>query len=138
MPQIEHIPPYLVWPLRHQVMYPEMSFEDVKLKNDEDGVHLGLFDHNKLISVVSLFQNGDQMQFRKFATHNDFQGMGFGSLLLEYLTGFSKEEGCKRLWCNARKIASGFYKKHGFQETSQTFFKDGHDFVIMELYLQKY
>jgi GNAT superfamily N-acetyltransferase len=138
MPSVEQIPAYLVWPLRQQVMYPEMRIDDVKLENDNAGIHFGLFDHNKLTSVVSVFENGDEIQFRKFATLNEYQGKGYGSMLLEYLINFAKEQGCKRLWCNARKNASAFYKKFGFTETTQTFFENGYDFVIMELYLQEH
>lgn len=138
MPSIEQIPPYLVWPLRHQVMYPELTIDDVKLENDSDGIHFGLFEDNKLITVVSLFQSRNEMQFRKFATLNAFQGMGYGSLMLEYLITFAGEQGCGRLWCNARKNASGFYKKFGFRETTQTFIQNGYDFVIMELYLHEH
>ena len=136
MPSIEQIPPYLVWPLRQQVMYPEMTIEDVKLENDSNGIHFGLFDHNKLISVISVFENGDGIQYRKFATLNEYQGKGYGSTLLEFVINFSKEQGCKRLWCNARKNVSGFYKKFGFTETTQTFIQNGYEFIIMELYLQ--
>ena len=137
MPSIEQIPPYLVWPLRREVMYPEMTIEEVKLPEDESGIHFGLFDHHKLITVVSTFRDGDEMQFRKFATLNEYQGMGYGGIMLEHVIRFAKEEGCKRLWCNARKNASGFYQKAGFTETTQTFSQNGFDFVIMELSLQE-
>ena len=133
MISIEQIPPHLVWPIRHEVMYPELDIEDIKLTEDEQGIHLGLFQENKLISVVSLFKNQNDMQFRKFATLKDFQGKGFGSQLLNFVIQQTKTEKCNRLWCNARKSASNFYSKFGFKETSTTFFKDGHDFVIMEL-----
>ena len=65
MSHIEQIPPYLTWKIRHTVMYPDLDFEKAILPNDEEGLHLGLFDDNKLITVVSLFRTGDTMQFRK-------------------------------------------------------------------------
>ncbi|HXH99955.1 MAG TPA: GNAT family N-acetyltransferase [Sphingobacteriaceae bacterium] len=135
MPSIEQIPAYLVWPIRHQAMYPELNLEDVKIENDDDATHLGLFDHNKLISVVSLFQIGQEIRFRKFATLTEYQNMGYGSLLLEYMIGFSKEQNCKRIWCNARKAACDFYKKYHFQENSQIIEKADLIYVIMELNL---
>lgn len=135
MTSIEQIPAYLVWPLRKQVMHPEMSIDDVKLENDDMGMHFGLFDHNKLISVISVFEDKEEIQFRKFATLSEYQGKGYGSTLLEFVINFSKEQKCKRLWCNARKKASEFYKNFGFKETTQTFTQNGYDFVIMELYM---
>lgn len=135
MIQIEQVPTYVVWPIRHEVMYPDMDFDSIKLAEDENGMHLALFDDKKLISVVSLFRIGAEMQFRKFATLNEFQGKGYGSALLEYVIGMAKDENAMRLWCNARKNAAAFYKRFGFHETENTFFKDGYEFVVMERYL---
>ena len=129
---IEQIPPYLTWKIRHKVMYPELDFEKVILPNDEDGIHLGLFDDNTLISVVSLFRTGDSMQFRKFATLSEYQHKGYGSEILRYLLENSKNEGCDRIWCNARRSAMGFYSKFGFIETGKTSKANGHDYVIIE------
>ncbi len=133
MVQIEQIFPSLTWEIRHKVMYPEMSLDNVKLPEDEKGIHFGLFDHIQLISITSTFKSGEEMQFRKFATLAEYQHQGYGSKLLKYIIDFAKAEGCKRLWCNARKNASTFYSNFGFRETDITFFKDGYDFVIMEL-----
>jgi len=132
MSHIEQIPPELTWSIRRQVLYPDQEFGKAILDNDDDGMHLGLFYENKLISVVSLFRNEDEMQLRKFATVEEYQGKGFGTELLKYLIEIAKTENCKRIWCNARKNASGFYVKFGFTETAKTYHKDGHDFVIME------
>ena len=113
-------------------MYPELDFEKVILSNDEDGIHLGLFDDNTLISVVSLFRTGDSMQFRKFATLSEYQHKGYGSEILRYLLEYSKNEGCDRIWCNARRSAMGFYSKFGLMETGKTSKANGHDYVIIE------
>jgi GNAT superfamily N-acetyltransferase len=132
---IEQITPELTWPLRQVVMYPNWSIEEVQLANDFEGIHFGLFDNNVLISVVSTFIKEDSMQFRKFATLHSEQGKGYGSLLLSHIIQFAKDEGCGRMWCNARCNASAFYAKFGFTETERKFNQDGHDFVIMEIYL---
>ena len=143
--RIEEVSADVVWPVRHTVMYPDMDFESIKLEEDANGIHLGLFvdgtDGGKigagknLISVVSLFVKNGELQFRKFATLNEYQGRGYGSALLNYIIEYSRAKSLKRIWCNARKNATGFYKRAGFQETDQVFYKDGYDFVIMELHL---
>ena len=135
MASIEQITPELTWPLRQVVMYPNWSIEEVKLANDFEGIHFGLFDKNTLVSVVSTFITEDTMQFRKFATLNPEQGKGYGSLLMAHIIQFAKDEHCKRMWCNARCNASAFYAKFGFTETKEKFHQDEHDFVIMEIYL---
>lgn len=113
-------------------MYPDLDFDKAILPNDEDGIHLGLFDDNTLISVVSLFRNAYSMQFRKFATRSEYQHKGYGSEILRYLLEYSKNEGCDHIWCNARRSATEFYIKFGFLETGQTSSANGHEYVIME------
>ncbi|MFM6975580.1 MAG: GNAT family N-acetyltransferase [Sphingobacteriaceae bacterium] len=135
MHSIEQIRHELTWALRHEVMYPDMDLEAVKLPDDEEGIHFGLFDHNRLISVISTFQRDDEMQFRKFATRNEFQGQGYGKLLFEYVLDFARSKNIKRIWLNARTNVSALYERYSFHKTEQTYFKDGYDFVIMELYL---
>ncbi len=135
MASIEQIPAAMTWHLRQEVMYPDFELEQVKLPDDEDGIHFGLFDQNQLISVISTFQQGAEMQLRKFATRNEFQGQGYGKQLFEYVLDFSKSKKVKRIWMNARTNVSGLYERYGFQKTEQTYFKDGYDFVIMEIYL---
>ncbi|TCJ14080.1 GNAT family N-acetyltransferase [Flaviaesturariibacter flavus] len=135
MTEIRTLAPESVWPLRHRVMYPAFDFDAIKLADDAEGVHLGLFDDNVLVSIVSLFRRGTGMQFRKFATETAVQGKGYGSTLLNHVIAYARQQGAARLWCNARRNASGFYQRFGFRETPEVFFKDGYDFVVMQLEL---
>lgn len=135
--QIEQIRDDLTWPIRREAMYPDWSLEAVKLDEDSEGVHFGLFTADRLISVVSLFNKGTVYRFRKFATVPDAQGKGFGAVLLRYIINYVISMGATKLWCDARVSASGFYQKFGFKETAQTTRKHGLDFVIMELQLDK-
>lgn len=132
MAHIEQISHELTWRIRRDVLYPGQPLSKIRLADDENGMHLGLFDQNKLISVLSFFKNENSIQFRKFATLEPYQRKGYGTELLNYLLKISVTENYERIWCNARKNASGFYSKFGFSETDQTFQKNGHDFVIME------
>lgn len=132
MSHIEQIPPYLTWKIRHGVMYPDLDFQLAILPDDDDGIHLGLFDDDVLITVVSLFRKENSMRFRKFATRLEYQGKGYGSEVLRYLINYSENEGCNHIWCNARQSASAFYEKFGFRKTGNTSNANGHEYVIME------
>lgn len=132
MSHIEQISHELTWRIRRDVLYPGQPLDKIRLTDDENGMHLGLFDDNKLISVLSFFKSENSIQFRKFATLEPYQCKGYGTELLNYLLKISESEKYERIWCNARKNASGFYSKFGFKETENSFQKDGHDFVIME------
>lgn len=125
------------WPIRHEVMWPDQPFEFVQLEEDELGLHFGAFVQEKLVSIVSCFIIEDEMQFRKLATLNEFQGKGIASELLNFILKIAKNQGLKKVWCNARSNKKSFYEKFGMTDTHQTFIKAEQEFVIMEILLEK-
>ena len=132
MISIEQIRPELTWRMRQRVLYPAKKLYEMEMDEDNHGYHFGAFSDNELVAVVSLFQTGNDFQFRKFAVDPDYQGKGIGNALLTYMTDFARAEGGKRLWCNARLSATGFYDKNGFSHTGQFFSKNGFDYEILE------
>jgi GNAT superfamily N-acetyltransferase len=125
------------WSIRHQVMWPDKPIGYVQLAEDEQGRHFGVYEGDRLVSVISLFMDGQEAQFRKFATHTDEQGKGYGRALLRYLLDKAGDYGVRRLWCNARTSKAAFYERAGFHKTNSTFLKDGIDYVIMERLLDQ-
>ncbi|MFD2147882.1 GNAT family N-acetyltransferase [Mucilaginibacter antarcticus] len=71
--------------------------------------------------MVSLFKNGADFQFRKFAVAEEVRGMGIGKQLLHFIMDFAVDDGATRIWCNARDTAVAFYAKYGFTSTGQLF-----------------
>ncbi|HEY0898470.1 MAG TPA: GNAT family N-acetyltransferase [Sphingobacteriaceae bacterium] len=132
MASIEQIAPYNTWAIRHKVLYPDQPFDLVRLEEDETGMHFGLFDNNKLVTVISTFRKGDEMQFRKFATLPEYQGKGYGTSMMNYIMNFAREEDLSRVWCSARVTAETFYARFGFSRMGEHFSKNGIDYVIME------
>ncbi len=122
--------------LRRDVMYPDWPLERVTLPHDADGLHFGLYDGNRQVTVVSLFINGHKAQFRKLATANDQQGRGYGKMMMAHLEVVCRRNGVTALWCNARESAMGFYKTLGYKVTSGIFYKDNIAFLTMEINLQ--
>lgn len=123
------------WPIRHKVMWPEEKLDYIKLKDDAQGIHFGAYYNDLLVSVISLFIDNDEAQFRKFATLNDFQGKGIGSDLLKHTISYCIHNKIKRLFCNARLEKVDFYKRFGLVETDEVFCKKGTNYVIMEIIL---
>ncbi|MEH0156646.1 GNAT family N-acetyltransferase [Limibacter armeniacum] len=120
------------WQIRHQVMWPDKPIDYVKLDEDKKGMHFGLEVEGKLVSIVSLFVENGEAQFRKFATLEEEQGKGYGSKLLTHLMDAVAELGVTRVWCNARANKTTFYNRFGLKETRNQFSKGGLDYVIME------
>lgn len=50
--------------LRRQVMYPDKDIEFVKLPDDDRGLHIGVYENDDLVSVMSIFLHGRDVQFR--------------------------------------------------------------------------
>jgi len=118
--------------IRHKVMWPDKSIDYVRVTNDDKGRHFGLFINDTMISVISLFIINKEAQFRKFATLNDYQGKGFGTLLLKEIMNIVKHNNLNKVWCNARMDKSNYYAKFGMKVTDNTFVKGGIQYVIME------
>ncbi len=131
--QIEQIRYELTWRIRHAAMHPELEFDFVKLKNDTEGMHFGLYADDYLKSVISIFNDGSVYQFRKFATLPMVQRQGYGTMLLEHVIDYVKERGATKLWCNARLSVASYYERFGFLKTDKHYEKFDIEFVIMEL-----
>lgn len=134
--EIKAIPAQLTWEVRHKAMWPNKPFSYIKIENDAEGQHFGLYLENKLVSVISIFITDTEAQFRKFATVPQYQGNGYGSSLLSYIFKEMSGFGIKRLWCNARLDKTSFYERFGMLPTQTTFERGNISYVIMESYLQ--
>jgi len=113
-------------------MWPDRTIDYVKITNDKDGDHFGLFVHNKLVSIISIFIEEDHAQFRKFATVVEDQGKGYGTKLLSYVLNELEKNQLTKIWCNARKEKAFYYERFGMIKTDVTFAKGGIDYVIMK------
>lgn len=94
----------------------------------EDTTHFGLFNDEKLIGVASVFnaknENFDkniQFQLRGMAVLNDYQGLGFGNLILDEVCNFVETKSAEVLWFNARENAVTFYQNFGFSVHGDSF-----------------
>ncbi|WP_341537765.1 GNAT family N-acetyltransferase [Hymenobacter edaphi] len=129
--EIRPIPAATTYDLRHRVLWPDRPPAYVELPEDAAGWHFGAFEDGKLVSVVSLFVDGEVARFRKFATEPAWQGRGIGSALLRYLMQAAAERGARRLWCDARQSTAGFYRKFGFGVDGEAFYKGPVSYVRM-------
>jgi GNAT superfamily N-acetyltransferase len=123
MISIRSITPEQTYSLRHSVLWPDKPFDYVKVENDAEGHHFGAFQDEELIAVISLFVNGQEARFRKFAARPDRQRQGVGTLLLNHVISESQRLGATTLWCDARLDAADFYRRFGMAAVSEVFYK---------------
>ena len=121
-----------ILPVRHQVLWPEKPVEFVRVEGDEQGIHFGLYKDDQLVTVISLFEEGKSIRFRKFATLPGFQNQGLGRKMILHTIDYARERGFERLWCDARLDALRFYERAGFEKFSRTFFKEEIEYCKIE------
>ena len=134
-PEIWAIAPSHTYLLRHEVLWPDKPLDHVKLENDAAGYHYGAFFDDQLVAVVSLFVDGDEARFRKFATAPAYQRQGIGSALLRYTVAEARRLGARRLWCDARQDSAAFYARFGLQPEGAVFYKDSIPYLRMGMEL---
>lgn len=113
-------------------MWPNQAIDFVKLPEDPEGTHLGLFVDEELTSIISLFKTTKGLQFRKFATVTKAQGKGYGTHLLKEVLKNYFNTSISRIWCNARMEKAEYYEHFGLLQTTKTYKKGGIEFVVME------
>lgn len=57
-------------------MWPERDTSFVRIPEDAQAKHLGVVVANQVVSIISLFDTPEGLQFRKFATLTSEQGKG--------------------------------------------------------------
>lgn len=115
--------------LRWEVLRPGYPRETAIFAGDENAVHLGVFLGEHLAGVASLYDAAFPeksstercWQLRGMATSPSARGTGCGKALLIGCENAARDAGCDSLWCNARRIAVGFYEKHGWEVCSEEF-----------------
>jgi GNAT superfamily N-acetyltransferase len=130
--QIKEISPDETLEIRQQVLWPDKPISQLKLPEDLEGLHFGLFDNDRLVSVISIFIQDDALRFRKFATRTEDQGKGYGTRLLTFVVGYAVNFGVQKIWCNARVQKQSFYESFGLIATDEITEKEGIQYVTME------
>jgi predicted GNAT family N-acyltransferase len=65
------------------------------------------------------------------AVATNMQGQGCGKELLRKGVEMIRERDGRKIWCNARGTAVGFYERLGFVTTGEYFEADGYPHVVM-------
>ncbi|KAG0701922.1 acyl-CoA N-acyltransferase [Suillus ampliporus] len=141
--------------LRQSVLWPSLPIADVRLAEDDKGLHFGAFvpEHEKPIAVISLFDeplpgqhfviSGDDnpsprksARFRKFACNLVHQNKGVGTKLLQHAVEAARSTlGASVMWCDARTSSSAWYKKRGMVEFGDPFYKGDVQYIRMKISL---
>lgn len=126
--EVREIPAEATYPLRSRILRPGQPLEANHYPMDTLGVHFGLFDGARLISVVTAhpednarFPGQGHWRIRGMATEEGLQGRGLGLKVLLHLLAWGRARGIPLFWCNAREKAISFYERQGFKVESELF-----------------
>jgi ribosomal protein S18 acetylase RimI-like enzyme len=124
---VKYIKPEDVLSLRSKVLRNNLPKEQCVFPTDHLGFNLGAFAGDQIVSVATFFAedylNHERggWRLRGMATDPDFAGQGFGAELVKFAIDELRSHNASYIWCNARLIAIGFYKKVGFKVISDEF-----------------
>jgi len=120
-------------PLRSRVLRNGLAPAECYMQADQLSTtfHMGYFHNDERpVSILSCQleelegYEGLGYRLRGMATDFDWQGKGIGrQLLQDAITYLGNELQADYLWCNARRIAYGFYQNMGFQFLSEEEFE---------------
>jgi GNAT superfamily N-acetyltransferase len=111
------------------VLWPhKANTEECTIDIDErpDAMHFGAFDRERLVAVASVFKMStdkidfeNQYRLRAMASHPDYRGKNAGKAVVLAAIEECTLKNAGVLWCDARKVALGFYEKIGFQRIDE-------------------
>lgn len=116
--------------VRQPVLRPGKPIESCHFDSDNLGTtaHFGLYEHDDLIGVVSVYKvnhpvssKKEQYQIRGMAVLQEFQRKGIGEQLVKKVEHHVKEQKGELIWFNAREKAVPFYQKLDYKIKGEPF-----------------
>jgi ribosomal protein S18 acetylase RimI-like enzyme len=120
---LREIPLEATRPLRHAVLRPHETLEQLAEDEPAGAYSVGVFDNGEPISVglVAPDGEGSVWRVRGMATAPSARNRGAGSTVLDALVRHAFARGASRVWCNARTPARSLYERAGFVAVSEEF-----------------
>jgi GNAT superfamily N-acetyltransferase len=109
--------------LRSEVLRPGVAPEALAYPGDEiaGALHVGAYDGGRIVGIASVNPEGFAAEpglaawrLRGMATLPASRGAGLGRAMLETTYAHIRATGGELLWCNARVVALGFYRRLRF------------------------
>ena len=112
--------------LRSRVLRPGLPMSECVFDGDDAAstLHAAVFDApgGTPLGVGSVMESGEgAWQVRGMATDVAARGTGVGAAVLDALVAHADAHGARRVWCNARTGAVGFYAGRGWRVESEEF-----------------
>jgi GNAT superfamily N-acetyltransferase len=138
--QVRPVPAAQTRSLRHAVLRPHQSLDELRDSEPERPYAVGVFDGDQLVAVGLIGPDPEadagSWRVRGMATDAPSRGRGFGTAVLAALLEHAREQGARRVWCTVRTPARSLYERAGFRVLSDEFeIPDIGPHFVMELVL---
>jgi len=109
---------------------------DEDLSQDKDQLIYGVFSRERLVACLQLVPLENNIyKLRQMAVDTTFQRKGLGRKLIDSVERDLSKKQAKEIVLHARKSAVGFYKKLGYEISSEEFIEVGIPHFKMHKYL---
>jgi len=114
--------------LRNEVLRKPIGLQltEKEISRDKNDILLVCMENEEAIACCILTEiNSDTVQLRQMAVSPAIQQKGFGTELLRFAEKTALENRFSNICMHARKTATGFYKKNGYNVVSEEFTEVG-------------
>jgi GNAT superfamily N-acetyltransferase len=99
-----------------------LDFTKDELEKEKDDILIGCFEDDHLEGCCLLTKiDNKTLRLRQMAVISGLQGKGIGRVLLQFAENIARDRGFKKLTMHARKTATGFYERLGYNVTGEEF-----------------
>jgi len=122
--------------IRWEILRKPLGLKEGTERDDleNQAIHRIIKDDNKIVAVGRLHFNNDNIaQIRYMAVLRNFQGKGFGRLLVDEFMKISKEDKITKIILYARDSVVEFYEKLGFDKIKKAHRLESVQHSLMEL-----
>ncbi len=103
--------------IQEQKVTPQLEWDGM----DEKAIHFLVFNDKAAIGCARAIVIKDHMQLGRMAVLKEYRGQGIGSALIEKAMTTAKLNQLSAIYISAQCHAIDFYKKFGFEVTSDIF-----------------
>ena len=115
--------------IEEQKVTPQLEWDG----KDEEAIHFLAYQDEKVIGCARAFVIENHMQLGRMAVLKEYRNKGIGSFLIEKAITTAKLNQLSKISISAQCHAINFYKKFGFEVTSEIYLDAGISHQDMEL-----
>lgn len=115
--------------IEEQKVTPQLEWDG----KDEEAIHFLAYQDEKVIGCARAFVIENHMQLGRMAVLKEYRNNGIGSFLIEKAITTAKLNQLSKISISAQCHAIDFYKKFGFEVTSEIYLDAGISHQDMEL-----